>query len=92
MAKISAHGSHKVTERSFDVYSGTHSDFLGSVTRYIFVLRSDGAILRATSWPEAETSYDRKRTGYSLIAKIKPGRDRLEAFNRFVDRRESTAQ
>jgi hypothetical protein len=81
MAKISARGATKVTEAHFDFTDST------SVVRYFYVLRSDGAILSANAWPNAESAYDRKRTGYSIAAKIKPGNDNLDVFNRYVNKR-----
>lgn len=81
MAKISARGATKVAEAHFDFTDST------SVVRYFYVLRSDGVILKATSWPNAATAYDRKRTGYSIAAKVKPVNDKLDVFTKFVNRR-----
>lgn len=85
MAKISARGATKVAEAHFDFtdsFAGTTH-----VVRYFYVLRSDGAILSANAWPNAESAYDRKRTGYSIAAKVKPGNDNLAVFTKFVNRR-----
>lgn len=81
MAKISAHKGSKVAEASFDLRGDDH------LTRYFYVLRSDGAILSTFSWPNASNSYDRSRHGYTIAAKIKPGNDNLAVFTRWVERR-----
>ena len=87
MAKISARNGSKVAEASFDLPSDTGASNFGSIVRYFFVLRSDGAILSTFSWPEADSSYDRSRKGYTIAAKIKPGNDNLAVFNKYVARR-----
>lgn len=93
MAKISAHGATKLEERSFDTsVSSGNTDFFGDTVRHFYVLRSDGAILRASSYPSANTSYDRKRSGYTVAGKIKAGSDFSAVFNRYVDKRAQAYQ
>lgn len=84
MAKISAHGSTKLAEGFYDFnYGGS----LGAV-RTFYVLRSDGVILRASSYPFAQRAYDRKRSGYTVAGRFKPGKDvSVERFQEFVSRR-----
>ena len=81
MAKISARGCHKLAEvtrdvdilkmrsEAFGITEGdkSWSDACGGTIRYFYVLRSDGQILQASSYPfHPGGSYYRKRGGYSL--------------------------
>lgn len=76
MAKISAHNSFKLAESWFDItsYGGDHEvdRNVGGVVRRFYVLRSDGKVLAASSFPKHPGgSYDRKRTGYSVAGTLK---------------------
>jgi hypothetical protein len=72
MAKLSARGARKLAEFHVDHSTSDPGSFLGDTTRVWFVLRSDGVILRAIAYPNAETSYDRSRKGYTTFGKLKP--------------------
>jgi hypothetical protein len=90
MAKISARGATKLAEASIDM---PFDQSVGGVARLFYVLRSDGAILKATSFPNhPRGAYDRKRTGYTIIAKIKPGNDIHEVFNKYVARNRTAVE
>jgi hypothetical protein len=82
MAKISAHGATKLAEGYYDFDFGSS---LG-VARNHYVLRSDGAILKASSYPNAERSYDRRRTSYRKVAKFK-AEPTIDGFRRYVTKR-----
>lgn len=85
MAKISARGARKLAEQSIDM---PMDERVGGVARLFLVLRSDGVILRATSFPHhPHGAYDRKRTGYTIAARIKPGADMQVVFDRYVERK-----
>jgi hypothetical protein len=91
MAKISARGAVKLAEAHLDMES---SDWPGGVARTIYVLRSDGVVLRATQFPQhPQGAYDRKRTGYVKVGKLAEairagGRpSMLLAFERFAARK-----
>lgn len=90
MAKISAHGAHKVAEASFDMDRSDYDTHFGSVVRYHYVLTSDGRILSAHSWPQARSSYDRSRSAYTIDAKIKKDftGNPIEVFTKFVTKRQ----
>lgn len=69
MAKISAHGATKTAELTSDVTNGVPST--GGIVRYIHVLRSDGAILRSSSFPQhPHGSVNRKRSTYRKVAQV----------------------
>lgn len=91
MAKISANKGSKVAERSIDRVAG---DSHGGVLRIWYVLTSDGRILRASSYPLAPNDYDRKRSSYTIAARIKADHTRplLDVFNAYVDRRARLAR
>lgn len=82
MATISAYGCVKLAEAHYDLYIDSITPGFQQV-RYFYVLRSDGAVLVASSYPQADHAYDRKRGGYTLRGKLKAGPD-VEAFRRYV--------
>ena len=87
MAKISARGAVKLAEATMDEES---SDWPGGVARTFYVLRSDGTILRASSFPNHPGgSYDRKRTAYTVMGKLKActTAEKHEAFARYIARK-----
>lgn len=91
MAKISARGATKLAEA---IANDVSPDWPGNVARTFYVLRSDGGVLRATSFPNHPGgSYDRQRSGYKLLGKapvaiIAEGREALVAwFDRFAARK-----
>jgi hypothetical protein len=73
------------------------SDSLGPVVRWYYVLRSDGAILSSSAWPQATDTYDRKRSGYKVYGTIteatldKYGVTLMEAFQRVVNKQAKRA-
>lgn len=86
MAKLSARGAHKVTEESIDL--PTDIEGVGGYIRYTFALRSDGVILRCSQFPfHPHGSYDRRRSTYTIVARIKKGADQRAVFDKFVTSR-----
>jgi hypothetical protein len=91
MAKISARGAVKLAEATQDI----PADDMGSVggtIRVFYVLRSDGVVLRATSFPfHPGGSYDRKRSSYAVTGRmLKSTATRAEllaAFAQFAARK-----
>lgn len=76
MAKISANGAHKACEAYFDQPTDNLSaPTLGPVARTHYVLRSDHVVLVCHSWPQATHPYDRRRTGYKVLGKVKVDAD-----------------
>lgn len=80
MAKISAYGAVKVADGAIDV-----TEEGADTIRYHFVLRSDGEVLRASSYPFAASAYLRKRSGYTLVGRVSKavqagGRDEMRLW------------
>lgn len=87
MAKISAHNARKLAELVVPYHRGSPDEYFGGTTEYIYVLTSDRRILRSFRYPEARSSYDRKRSGYKLVAKVKPtAEDPMKVFRTYVER------
>lgn len=82
MAKITAHGAVKLMEASRDVATDSNGTF-GPITRYHYVLCSDGRVLRSFSFPQAGNAYDRKRSSYSVL-RAWSGLSRGELLTRFA--------
>jgi|KBSMisStaDraftv2_1062788.scaffolds.fasta_scaffold541757_3 hypothetical protein len=96
MAKISARGAVKLAEATSD-YTAEDNDGLqgvGGIVRTFYVLRSDGTVLAASSFPNHPGgSYDRKRSTYKAVARMSKdiGREgMLAAFGRFAARKGAT--
>lgn len=87
MAKISAHGSIKLAERTFTV-TRTEAGETYSY-KYFWVLRSDGTVLVASSNASAKDSYGRRRSNYRVAGKFSKINDQAglrNSFDRHVDR------
>lgn len=96
MAKISANGAVKLAEAHLDTIDPEDIG-VGGMWRTIYVLRSDGVVLRATQFPQHPNgAYDRKRQGYKRVgvlpaAIVAGGRpSMLHAFERFAARKGAT--
>ena len=93
MAKISANGAVKLAEAHLDTYDDEDIG-VGGMWRTIYVLRSDGVVLRATQFPQHPNgAYDRKRSAYKVQGRFTKaiGHDALlAAFERFAARKGAT--
>ena len=87
MAKISAHNARKLAELKVPYHRGSPDEFFGEITEYFYVLTSDRRILRSYRYPEAKSAYDRKRSSYKIVARIKPtAEDPMRIFRTYVER------
>ncbi len=71
MAKVSAHNCHKLAEVTEDI---VHGEGFYDTVRHHFVLRSDGAVLHARSFPKGPTPYDRRRGSYKVAGHVRTSR------------------